>query len=160
MTFKTTDLCDSHAERLQVAEPIFSDFGGTLSFCGPVSTGRCFEDNSLVRAAFETPGEGRVLVVDDGGSLRCALIGDRLAALAADHGWAGAIVYGCTRDCADIAHIAFGLKAFATHPRRSRKRGEGERDVPVSFAGVTISPGQHVYADEDGIVISAGPLTG
>jgi regulator of ribonuclease activity A len=99
-----------------------------------------------------------VLVVDGGGSLRCALIGDQVAALAAKNGWAGAIVNGCIRDSADVASVEVGLKALATHPRRSRKKGEGERDIPVHFADVTFTPGHYVYADEDGVIVSGKPL--
>lgn len=158
MNFKTTDLCDEHSDKLQIAEPMFADFGGNIAFHGEISTVKCFEDNSLVRAAFETPGKGRVLVIDGGGSLRCALIGDQIAELAQKSGWAGAIVNGCIRDSAATADIAFGLKALATHPRRSFKKGQGERDIAVHFADVTFSPGHHVYADEDGIIVSAKPL--
>lgn len=158
MTFKTADLCDAHGDQVQIAEPVFGDFGGNVAFHGQTSTVRCFEDNSLVRAAFETHGAGRVLVVDGGGSLRCALIGDQLAALAAKNGWAGAIVNGCIRDSADVASVEVGLKALAAHPRRSRKKGQGERDIPVHFADVTFTPGHYVYADEDGVIVSGEPL--
>ncbi len=158
MTFRTADLCDAHGERAQVAEPTFGDFGANTEFYGQISTVKCFEDNSLVRAAFETPGEGRVLIVDGGGSLRCALIGDQIAALAAQNGWAGAIVNGCIRDSAEVASVEVGLKALATHPRRSRKKSEGERDVAVHFADVTFTPGHYVYADEDGVIVSGAPL--
>ncbi|MFQ5936998.1 MAG: ribonuclease E activity regulator RraA [Acidiferrobacterales bacterium] len=158
MKFKTTDLCDTHGERVQIAEPLFADFGGNPAFHGEISTVKCFEDNTLVRAAFETPGNGRILIVDGGGSLRCALVGDQIAALAVDNGWAGAIINGCVRDSADIGEISIGLKALATHPRRSNKRGEGQRDVPVHFADVTFTPGHFVYADEDGVIVSSTPL--
>ncbi len=158
MTFKTADLCDAHSDQVQIAEPVFGDFGGTVAFHGQISTVKCFEDNSLVRAAFETPGAGRVLVVDGGGSLRCALIGDQMAALAKKNGWTGAIVNGCVRDSADVAGIEIGLKALATHPRRSFKKGVGDRDIPVRFADVTFTPGHYVYADEDGVIVSGEPL--
>lgn len=158
LNFRTTDLCDAHGEKLQIAEPVFGDFGGNIAFYGQISTVKCFEDNSLVRAAFETPGESRVLVVDGGGSFRCALIGDQVAALAKQNGWAGAVVNGCIRDSADVAAIEIGLKALATHPRRSIKKGQGERDVPVHFADVTFTPGHYVYADEDGVIVSEEPL--
>lgn len=158
MSYKTTDLCDEFSDRLRIASPIFQDYGGKRLFNGPVSTVKVFEDNSLVRAALEEPGEGRVLVVDGGGSLRCALMGDQLALLGQQNGWAGIVVYGCIRDSADIAQLAIGVKALNTHPLKSVKRGIGERDVPVTFAGVTIRPGEYLYADEDGIVVAETAL--
>ena len=154
MTFATADLYDDHEEKLQIATPMFNDYGGNLKFCGPASTVKVSEDNSLVRAALEEPGEGRVLVVDGGASLKCALLGDMLAELGEKNGWAGIIVYGCIRDSADIANIAIGVKALNTNPRKSVKKGLGERDVSVSFADVIISPGDYIYADEDGFVVS------
>ncbi len=143
-----------------MAEPLLADFGGIVAFHGAISTVQCFEDNTLVRAAFEAKGNGRVLVVDGGGSLRCALIGDLLAALAEENGWAGALVYGCVRDSAALAHTRIGIKALAVNPRKSVKQGAGQRDIPVRFADVTFSPGDYVYADEDGIVVSRKPLLG
>jgi len=156
--FKTADLCDQHSASVHVAEPLFGDFGGHAHFFGPISTIKCFEDNSLVRTALETAGQGRVLVIDGGGSVRCALLGDQLAALAVANGWAGVIVNGCIRDSADIALMDIGVKALATHPLKSVKQGVGEADVPVRFADVTFAPGHHVYADEDGIIVADGPL--
>lgn len=158
MSYKTTDICDDHAERLRIATPLFQDYGGRKLFHGPVTTVKVFEDNSLVRQALEERGEGRVLVVDGGGSMRCALLGDQLAALGHKNGWAGAVVYGCIRDAADIAQIDFGLKALMTHPLKSVKKGIGDRDVPVTFAGITIRPGDYLYADHDGIVVADEPL--
>ena len=119
MDFKTTDLCDEFADRLQVAEPIFGDYGNELMFSGPIVTLKVFEDNSLVRAALEEPGEGRVLVVDGGGSMRCALLGDQLAELAEENDWAGVVVNGCIRDSAAIADISIGVKALGVHPLKS-----------------------------------------
>ena len=159
MTFATADLYDEYEEKLQIASPMFNDYGGNLKFCGPASTVKVFEDNSLVRAALEEPGEGRVLVVDGGASLKCALLGDMLVELGKENDWAGIIVYGCIRDSALIANIAIGVKALNTNPRKSIKKGIGERDVSVSFADVIISPGDYIYADEDGVVISAERLT-
>jgi len=159
MTFATADLYDEYQEKLQIASPMFNDYGGNLKFCGPASTVRVFEDNSLVRAALEEPGEGRVLVIDGGASLKCALLGDMLVELGKENDWAGIIVYGCIRDSAVIANIAIGIKALNTNPRKSVKKGTGERDVSVSFADVIISPGDYIYADEDGIVISGERLT-
>lgn len=158
MSNKTTDICDQHSERLRIATPIFSNYGGRKVFEGQVVTVKVFEDNSLVRAALEDAGEGRVLVVDGGGSMRCALLGDQLAAMAQRNGWAGVIVYGCIRDSADIATIDLGVKALQTHPLRSVKKGEGERDVPVTFAGITIRPGDYLYADEDGVIVAEEAL--
>jgi regulator of ribonuclease activity A len=150
----TADLYDTHGENLRVLAPIFRDFGGLLTFAGPVTTLKVFEDNSLVRAALEEPGQGRVLVVDGGGSLRCALVGDNLAALGHKNGWAGIVVYGCIRDAAPIGTIAIGVKAIATNPRKSVKKGEGERDVTLRFAEVVIAPGDYLYADIDGVVVA------
>jgi len=153
-TPSTADLCDEHADRLQVCEPVFLDFGGRRAFSGPASTVRCFEDNSRVREAVESPGEGRVLVVDGGGSRRRALFGDRLGEAAVRNGWVGVIVHGCIRDSAELGRMDLGLRALGSMPLRSEKRGEGERDVPVRFAGVTFRPGDWVYADEDGVVVA------
>ena len=154
----TADLCDEHGDRVQVCEPIFHAFGGRKSFHGPVSTVRCFEDNSRVKEAVEGAGEGRVLVVDGGGSRRRALLGDKLGEAAVRNGWAGVIVHGCIRDSAELGRIDLGLLALGTMPLRSDKRGEGERDVPVRFAGVTFRPGAFVYVDEDGVIVGDGPL--
>ncbi|MCP5201744.1 MAG: ribonuclease E activity regulator RraA [Gammaproteobacteria bacterium] len=154
----TADLYDAHGETLRVLAPIFRDFGGARIFEGPVATLKVHEDNSLVRAALEQPGEGRVLVVDGGGSLRCALVGDNLAMLGVENGWAGIIVYGCIRDAAPIAALAIGVKALATNPRKSVKKGEGERDVVLRFAEVSIAPGDYLYADEDGVVVAGARL--
>ncbi len=159
MSFATADLYDKHEENLRIATPMFNDYGGKKRFSGPASTVKVFEDNSLVRAALEEPGEGRVLVVEGDASLRCALVGDMLAELAKDNGWQGIIVYGCIRDSAVIANIDIGVKALNTNPRKSVKKDVGERDVAVTFADVTISPGDYIYADEDGVVISVEKLT-
>jgi regulator of ribonuclease activity A len=158
MDFKSADLCDAHADGIQVCEPLFRDFGGRRRFAGAVATVKCFEDNSLVKAALAEPGEDRVLVVDAGGSLRCAMLGDLLAASAVANGWRGVLMFGCIRDSAEIAGMDLGVKALATHPRKSEKRGEGERDVPVTFAGVTFRPGEWVCCDEDGVIAAPGPL--
>lgn len=154
MKFTTADLCDAFAASLQLAEPLFHDFGGASRFAGPIDTLRVFEDNALVRQALETKGQGRVLVVDGGGSLRSALVGGRLAVLAQENGWAGLIVNGCVRDSVETRRVAVGIKALSTCPMRSGKSGAGERGVAVSFAGVTFSPGHFVYADEDGVVVA------
>lgn len=156
----TADLYDAHGEALAVADPGLRSFGGRRRFAGPAHTVAVFEDNSLVRGALGTPGEGRVLVVDGGGSLRCALLGDRLAQLGVDQGWAGVVVWGCIRDSAPIAGMPLGVLALATHPRKSVKRGAGVAGEPVRFLGVRIAPGDWIYADEDGLVVSPTPLHG
>lgn len=158
MTFKTADLCDEHSDKLQICEPGFASFGGRPRFHGAISTIKCFEDNSLVREAVGEPGDGRVLVVDAGGSRRCAMLGDMLAEKAVKNGWAGVIMNGLIRDSADIAAMDLGVRALGTHPLKSVKKGVGERDVPVRFAGVNFAPGQFVYADEDGIICSERPI--
>jgi len=158
MSFKTADLCDEYPDSLQICEPGFSSYGGEPRFFGQISTIKCFEDNSLVREAVAEPGEGRVLVVDAGGSRRCAMLGDLLAAKAAAKGWSGVLLYGLIRDSADIAGMDLGVKALGTHPLKSVKKGVGERDVVVRFAGVTFVPGEYLYADEDGIVCSSTAL--
>jgi len=154
MPFATTDLCDEFGAEVSVAEPLFRDWGGTASFAGPIETLRVFEDNGLVRQTLEGPGQGRVLLVDGGGSLRTALVGGNLAALAHRNGWAGLVVHGCIRDAAEIAATPIGVKALSAIPRKSAKAGAGERGVPVTFAGVTFFPGAHLYADRDGIVVA------
>ena len=165
MDFKTTDLCDEHfdlcnqfSDRLQIAEPIFNDYGGEMMFSGAIVTLKVFEDNTLVRKVLEEPGEDRVLVVDGGGSTRCALLGDQLAELAEDNGWAGVVVNGCIRDSAVVAEMGIGVKAIGTHPLKSVKRNSGVRDIPVSFAGLTFRTGYYLYADEDGMLVSEQPL--
>ena len=158
MTYKTADLCDAHDSDVHVVEPIFSDFGGRIEFSGEIQTVKVFEDNSLVRAALESPGDGKVLVVDGGGSLRCALVGGNMGALGEQNGWSGIVVNGCIRDSDEIADQAIGVKALATHPRRSVKNGVGETNVTVQFASVTFRPGDYLYADEDGIIVAPRKL--
>jgi regulator of ribonuclease activity A len=156
MSFSTADLYDAHENEAQVALPGFVNYGGRRSFHGPVATLKVHEDNSLVRSALEQPGAGRVLVVDGGGSLRCALVGDKLAELGRDNAWAGIIVFGCIRDSVEISRMDFGVQALGTNPRKSVKRGDGQRDIPVTFHGVTFMPGAFAYADDDGILVGAG----
>ncbi|OLV20243.1 ribonuclease E activity regulator RraA [Deinococcus marmoris] len=150
----TSDLCDAHPEA-QVFAPLFQNFGGQAQFSGPAFTLRVYENNTPVRATLETPGEGRVLVVDGGGSLNCALVGDQLAGLGVENGWAGIIVHGCVRDTAQLCTMPIGIRALAAHPRRSGKADVGERDVVLNFAGVTVRPGDMIHADEDGICVLA-----
>jgi regulator of ribonuclease activity A len=151
----TCDLCDAHEgqARLRVLPPLFRAFGGVAAFQGPVATVQCFEDNSQVKAALEGPGHGRVLVVDGGASLRCALVGGNLAVLGANNGWAGIVIDGCVRDQAEMAAAAIGIRALALHPRRSDKRGQGRRDVAVTIQGLTVLPGEWLVADADGVVL-------
>ncbi|WP_288023062.1 ribonuclease E activity regulator RraA [Thauera sp.] len=158
MNIQTADLCDTHGDALSVVAPMFSSYGGRKSFGGQIATLKLFEDNSFVRKAVDSPGAGRVLVVDGGASMRCALVGDQLAELAVKNGWAGIIVYGCIRDSAAIGQMDLGVFALGTHPRKTVKRDVGEVDVPVTFGGVTLVPGHHVYADEDGVVLSPDAL--
>lgn len=160
MERRTADVCDVNPDARVLALPL-RDFGGRRVFDGPVSTLRVLEDNLLVRRALQEPGQGRVLVVDGGGSLRTALLGDQLASLAVQNGWAGLVLNGAVRDSAVLATLAgLGVKALGTCPRKSAKEGKGERDVPVSFGGVIFTPGEHVYADEDGVVVLPAPLGG
>jgi regulator of ribonuclease activity A len=161
MSFKTADLCDMYSEKMQVqiAEPIFRVYGGNPSFSGQITTLKIFEDNTLVRSVLENRVENRVLVIDGGGSHRCALLGDNLAKLAVDHGWNGVVVYGCIRDSADINAMPIGVRALHTHPLKSRKRGIGEQDILVTFAGVNFKTDHYIYVDQDGIIVAAEPLT-
>ena len=155
MQQKTTDLCDNYPDKLRIAEPIgFKDFGGVKLFSGKIETVKCFEDNSLVRKALEQNGEGKVLVVDGGGSMRCALLGDMLGDLGVKNKWNGIIVYGCIRDSAAMATLPLGVKALNTNPLKSNKRNEGQQNIPVHFAGIDFTPGEFVYCDEDGIIVS------
>ena len=153
----TGDLCDLHKSStdasFRVLPPVFSDYGGSLRFAGPISTVKCFEDNSLVKAALEELGQGRVLVVDGGGSLRRALVGGNIAAAAAKNGWAGLVVLGAVRDSAELRHCAIGIRALALNPMHTERRGEGQRDMAVLLHGIRIAPGEWLVADEDGIVV-------
>jgi regulator of ribonuclease activity A len=159
MKLQTADLCDDFAADIQVADPVFESYGAHASFGGPAVTLRVFEDNPLVRSTLEEPGAGRVLVIDGGASLRCALVGGMIARLASENGWAGLIINGCIRDRLEIDATPIGIRALATCPRKSRKQGLGDRDVVLFFAGIDVRPGDFVYADEDGIVISGRDLS-
>mmetsp|Transcript_9301 Transcript_9301/g.20183 ORF Transcript_9301/g.20183 Transcript_9301/m.20183 type:complete len:198 (-) Transcript_9301:200-793(-) len=156
------DLCDDHAsspQRLSVVEPgLFSIYGKLPRFHGQIETVRCFESNPMVRTVLSTPGQNRVLVVDGGGSKRVAILGDQIARLAVDNCWAGVIVNGCIRDSAIINGLNIGVKALGTHPVKSLKTYPGERGVAVNFGGVEFVPGQWIYSDEDGIVVSKEPM--
>jgi regulator of ribonuclease activity A len=153
----TCDLCDQHKSdhsgAFRVLPPVFKAFGARQRFGGPVVTAKCFEDNSVVKAAVESPGDGRVLVVDGGGSLRRALLGGNLAAAAARNGWSGIVIDGCVRDVAELNACNLGIRALGLVPMPTERRNEGQRDLPVHVQGITINPGEWLYADEDGIVV-------
>jgi len=156
MRFTTPALCDEFAagHHLQIAEPIFRPFGGAKSFWGRITTAKVFEDSVLLRSILEEKVDDRVLVVDGGGSHRCALVGSELARLACDNGWRGMIVYGCVRDSLEIAQLPIGIRALHTHPLSAHVRGGGDRDPLITFAGVNFRSGHYLYADEDGIVVA------
>jgi len=149
----TSDLHDANADRAIVCETQFRQFGAVRAFSGPIATVRCFEDNVLVKQRVSEPGEGRVLVVDAGGSYRCALVGDNVAGLALANGWAGIVINGCVRDTGELAKLTLGIKALGSCPRPSGKTGEGEIDVPVSFGNAVFTPGDELTSDDDGIVV-------
>lgn len=155
----TTDLSDAHPD-VSHCRPSFTNFGGRAHFNGPVATVACLEDNVLYEQALSDVPEGTVIVVDGGGSLRCALMGDRLGGIAVERGLPGVIINGCVRDTAELAALDVAILALAPHPRRSDKQGRGERDVPVSFADVLWIPGHHVYGDPDGVILAPEPLVG
>jgi regulator of ribonuclease activity A len=157
-SIKTADICDRFSSSVEVCAPIFKGYGAVAAFAGSIATVEVYEDNVLVKEALEDVAAGTVLVVDGGGSKRCALLGDKLARVAASRGLTGVIVNGCVRDARELAGIEVGLLALATNPLRSNKQGTGQRDVPVHFGGVTWTSGQYVYADEDGIVVANGML--
>lgn len=147
------DLCDAHEDVVRVSILPWRDYGGRAAFSGPIRTVRCREDNSQVKAVLGEPGEGRVLVIDGGGSLACALVGDVIAADAVKNGWAGVVVNGAVRDTPILATLDLGVKALGSNPLRSVKRGLGEVDLPVAFGSVVFNPGDRLYADPDGVVI-------
>jgi regulator of ribonuclease activity A len=152
-TTSTADLYDEHGEQLQSCELQFRQFGGRTTFSGPAVTVRCFQDNALLKSVLAEPGEGRVLVVDGGGSLHTALMGDLIAGLGVANGWAGVIIHGAVRDVAVLRTLDLGIKALGSNPRKSAKTGAGERDVPVTFGGITVRAGDRVTSDDDGIVV-------
>lgn len=158
MPWTTPDLSDRFPE-VAVAEPLFRRFGGRAAFSGMIATVRCPEDNSRVRELAAMPGQGRVMVVDGQGSLRHALLGDQIAANAVRNGWAGLLIHGCVRDVEILATLPLGVLALAACPRKTEKRGLGEVDVPVNFAGVAFLPGSWLYADDNGVLVSPVPLS-
>jgi regulator of ribonuclease activity A len=159
--FATCDLCDAHKSdtdgSFRVLPPVFRDYGARRRFCGPVATVKCFEDNTPVKAAVESAGDGRVLVVDGGGSLRRALLGGNLGAAAAKNGWAGVVIDGCVRDLAELAQCELGIRALAPMPLPTERKQAGLRDVAVQIQGVWVRPGDWLYADADGIVVMPAP---
>lgn len=158
MTFATADLVDRFESQLSSCETQLRQFGGRRVFHGRITTVRCFQDNVLLKKALLEPGTGRVLVVDGGGSLGTALLGEMIATIGQASGWSGIVIHGAVRDTKALATIDFGVKALGSNPRKSRKTGAGEVDVPVTFGGVTFTPGQWLYSDGDGIVVSATEL--
>lgn len=163
MTFATCDLCDANEDKLddgslQVLPPIFHHFGKLGKFSGAALTIKVFEDNVLVRSTLETSGQGRVLVVDGGASLRCALVGGMLGKLAQNNGWAGIVVDGCVRDSEELKQCAVGICALASHPQKSKKKGAGEVGAKVRIAGVLVRTGDWIYVDADGILVSTQRL--
>ena len=159
IVISTPDLCDLHADKVRVVEPIFKSFGGNTAFSGEIVTVKCFEDNSCVRKVLAETGDERVLVVDGGGSMRRACLGDMLCEMAVKNRWSGILVYGCVRDVDAIAQISLGVQAIGIHPMKTEKKGVGEIDVPVTFGGVTFFPGETLYADANGILVTSMPLS-
>ncbi|GAB2191252.1 putative 4-hydroxy-4-methyl-2-oxoglutarate aldolase [Sessilibacter sp. MAH2] len=154
----TPDLYDKYEDSLKILDSIFNNYGGNKQFFGEVVTVKCHEDNSLVKSQASVAGEGKVLVVDGGGSLRKALLGDMIAEEAVKNGWAGFVIFGCVRDCDELGALPLGVKALNTIPVKTEKRGLGDLNVPITFAGHTIKPGNWIYCDNNGIVISEEKL--
>ena len=154
MTFATADLCDAHSEEVKVCQTHFRSFGQVAAFHGPIRTLSVLDDNALVRQMLERPGQGAILVVNGGGSLKRALVGDNLAKLAIDNGWAGIVVHGAVRDTAVINTMNVGVKALGTTPLRAERDAIGEIDIPTAFGGVIFTPGDWLYADADGVIVA------
>jgi len=158
MDYMTPDLCDDNPELVQILQPVFNNYGGKPSFGGEIVTIKCFEDNSLVKEHAGMPGTGKVMVVDGGGSLRKALLGDMIAANAVKNGWEGLVIYGCIRDVDAIAELDLGVQAINSIPLKTEKLGVGDLNIPLHFAGVSIKPGEYIYADNNGIITSPRAL--
>ena len=158
MEYNTSALCDIYLDQVDVVEPIFSNFGGRASFCGQVTTIKCFEDNALIRETLEQNGLGRILLIDGGGSLRKALMDAEIASLAEDNEWEGVIVYGCVREVDELEDMNLGIQALASIPIDATSQGVGELDIPVNFGGVSFLPEDYLYADNTGIILSSEPL--
>ena len=159
MEFLTPDLCDEYPDLVRVLEPMMRNYGGRQSFGGEIVTIKCFEDNSLVREQVAQPGKGKVLVVDAGGSKRRACLGDMLAEKAVKNGWEGILMYGCIRDVDAIASLDLGVQALGAHPMKTEKKGVGELNLEVTFGGVLFAPGEYVYADNNGVIVSCSALS-
>lgn len=157
--YVTPDLCDAYPDSISVVEPLFQSFGGRNNFGGEIFTVKCFEDNSRVKEQCSEPGKGKVMVVDGGGSLRVSLLGDLLGAKAVENGWEGLIIFGAVRDIDVLATLDLGVKAVAPIPCKSNRQGVGETQIPITFGGVEFQPGDFVYADNNGVVVSPDPLT-
>ncbi len=158
MEYNTSELCDTFIDSVDVVEPMFANFGGRNSFGGSISTVKCFESNGLIQEALKQPGEGKVLLIDGGGSMRCALIDAPLAELALENGWEGIVVYGCVREVHVLEELDIGIQALASYPVGADDDRHGEVEVPVNFGGVTFLPTDHLYADSTGIIIATEPL--
>ncbi len=158
MTFKTADLCDAHEGRVQVVLPGLNNYGGKTRFHGPMVTIRSLNDNSRVREQLTEAGEGRVLVIDNQASMSCAMLGDMMATRLIENGWSGVVINGCLRDSVDVGAMEIGIKALATNPLRSVKEDRGETNVEVEFLGAIFRPGEYLYSDEDGILLSPAAL--
>ncbi len=154
MEYNTSALCDIYSEQVDVLEPMFSNFGGSASFAGQITTVKCFEDNGLIREVLEQDGLGRILLIDGGGSLRCALIDAELASIAEENDWEGILVYGCVREVDELEDMSLGIQALASIPVGAGSQGVGEVDVAVNFGGVTFLPEDYLYADNTGVIIS------
>lgn len=152
------ELCDQFPDLVRVVEPMFGNFGGREAFGGEIVTIKAYEDNSLVREQVAQPGAGKVLVVDGGGSMRRAMLGDMLAEKAEKNGWEGIIIYGCIRDVNAIGGLELGVQALGTHPMKTEKKGVGEINMAVTFGGVTFNPGEYVYADNNGVLVAPEKL--
>ncbi|MGD8112593.1 ribonuclease E activity regulator RraA [Vibrio sp. TRT 21S02] len=158
MEYNTSALCDIYSEQVDVVEPMFSNFGGSASFAGQLTTVKCFEDNGLIREILEQDGLGRVLLIDGGGSLRRALVDAEIASLAEENEWEGIVVYGCVREVDELEDMSIGIQALASIPVGATQQGVGEVDVPVNFGGVTFLPEDYLYADNTGVILSQEPL--
>jgi regulator of ribonuclease activity A len=158
MSFATADLVDAHSDVVQSCEAQFRQYGGRVRFHGPIRTIKATEDNALVKQTLATAGDGAVLVIDGGASLRSALVGDLIAASAQKNGWAGLVIWGAVRDTVALGSLDIGIKALGSNPWRSSKNGTGQIDVPVSFGGVEFRRGSWLYSDEDGILVSSRRL--
>jgi len=158
MSFVTPDLCDDNPELIKIVEPIFNNYGGKRAFGGEIVTVKCHEDNSVVKKQASEPGHGKVMVVDGGGSLRCALLGDLIAEKAVENGWEGLVIFGCIRDVDAIGELNLGVQALRTIPIKSVRKDRGDLNIDITFGGVTFKPGDYVYADNNGVIVSTKAL--